>query len=207
MKIIPRVLDLSHYDDVKDAFAGAKKMGIWGVVNKITEGFGGFDKSYGWREKPLQDAGMLVGTYHFIRPGRILDQARFYLAHTHVTNTLLALDYEDAQVPLEDARSWLEYVHAQTGRWPKLYLGGAVRDQLKPSNKDPFWPNLDLWHPQYNATPSKVPVQWKAPWLWQYTGDGLGPNPHTVPGIKPVGKLDINHFSGSLDELKSRWAA
>ena len=34
------VIDLSHWDDVQDGFAGTVKMGVLGVINKVTEGLG-----------------------------------------------------------------------------------------------------------------------------------------------------------------------
>ena len=40
IRINPEIVDLSHYDDVKDAFAGAVKFGIRGVINKLTAGIG-----------------------------------------------------------------------------------------------------------------------------------------------------------------------
>lgn len=210
MKIIPRVVDLSHWDDVQDAFAGAVGAGIWGVINKVTESVGSHDKSFEWRRKPAADAGLLYGAYHFLRPGRIADQAKFFLDHIgDPSGLLLALDYEDAGVPLKDAKAWLEAVHDKVGRWPKFYFGGEVRDKLSRNSKDnKFWASLDLWHPQYGPAPNKCPAQWPEPWLWQYTGDGLGPNPHNIKGIKIAGKgIDINHFAGTLDQLKERWAA
>jgi len=209
MTPIPRVTDLSHFDDVTDKFAGAVNMGIWGVINKITEGVGSLDKSFDWRQKPAANAGLLFGAYHFIRHGRIQEQVDFFLAHTGTTSGLcIALDWEDPAVTLAEAKLWLQICHDKIGRWPVIYLGGAVRDKL-PVRRDPFWANLKLWHPQYASAPNKVPkAQWpNGPWLFQYTGDGLGPPPHSVPGIKPVGKLDLNHYSYSRDQLKSEWAS
>lgn len=208
MTIIPRVVDLSHYDDVQDAFAGAKHSGIWGVINKVTESVGVVDASFGWRRQPAQNAGMRFGAYHFLRPGRIQQQADWFLSHCgNLNGLLLALDHEDRNVPLSDARAWLGIVHDKTGRWPKLYSGFLIKEQLG-QHKDPFWNNIDLWLAQYAKAPT-CPPQWKTPWLWQYTGDGTGPTPHNIPGIVVHGGkgIDINHFAGTLDDLTAKWAA
>ena len=39
--------------------------------------------------------------------------------------------------------------------------------------------------------------------VWQYTGDGLGGQPHTAPGIGGVCERD--YFIGTEDQLKESW--
>ena len=56
-----------------------------------------------------------------------------------LNNMLMALNYEDQTVPLRDAHTWLELVHDKTGRWAKVYLGGACRDKLPSTARDKFW--------------------------------------------------------------------
>ena len=51
---------------------------------------------------------------------------------------------------------------------------------------------------------NRHPLPWEKAWLWQYTGDGVGPLPHNVPGIGR--NMDINHYAGSDEELAARWA-
>src|SRR5215813_13723106 len=63
------VIDLSHWDNVTDGFAGTVRMGVLGVINKATEGLAYTDPSFGWRREPCKRAGLLYGAYHFIRPG------------------------------------------------------------------------------------------------------------------------------------------
>lgn len=205
---IPRVVDLSHYDDVQDKFAGAKAFGIWGVINKVTESVSVRDKSFDWRRGPAKEAGLLYGAYHFLRPGRIEQQATWFLQNVgDPTGLLLALDHEDKRVPLSDARHWMEAVHSTVGRWPILYSGNVVKEQLG-NTIDPFWANIKLWLAQYGANP-KWPKTWQAPFLIQYTGDGVGPAPHNVPGIVIHGNagIDINHYAGTLDQLTQEWTS
>lgn len=204
--INPRVIDLSHYDDVQDVFAGAVQFGIRGVINKVTEGYGGHDKSFDWRRKPCADAGLLYGAYHFLRPGRIAQQVGWFIDNVgDWAGILPALDHEDNDVPLSDARQFLELFQSKIGRWPLLYSGFLIKDQLQ-GGPDPFWSKIRLWLSHYSSRPT-WPAAWDQPTLWQYSGDGLGPGPHGVPGIEPATQLDMNSFDGTDEELAAMWAA
>lgn len=216
---IRRVVDLSHYDDVQDRFAGAVKFGIRGVVNKLTEGVGDHDRSFSWRLKPANNAGLLpLGAYHFARPGRIAQQADWFLQNLRNDAGDLAsfkapavLDLEIEGVSLADAQAWLERVHAALGRWPWLYSYSAFLGEhfTKADLANPFWKQIPLWIAAHNDHPT-WPACWGAPWLWQYTGDSSGLEPHNVSGIviEEGGKgIDINSFDGTDDELAAAWAA
>lgn len=210
---IPRVVDLSHYDDVQDKFAGAERFGIWGVINKLSEGTAVRDHSFGWRLKPAHDQGLEYAGYHFLRPGRIVQQAEWFLSGlpSDITGIGIALDHEDRGVPLKDARLWLETVHSKIGRWPSLYSGFLIKEQIgKASAADrAFWSKIRLWLSHYSARPTWPKTVWAQPWLIQYTGDGVGPKPHDVPGIvmHPPSGIDINHFAGTRAELTASWAS
>lgn len=206
------VVDLSHYDNVGPTppvttLAGFKKayaFGIRGVINKVTEGTGVVDKSFGWRRKPAADAGLLYAAYHFLRPGSIEVQVENFLKEAKPTKNLgLALDHEDRRVSLNAAREWLELVHSKTGVMPSLYSGFLIKEQLG-NKKDKFWGGIRLWLSHYSSKPT-WPAAWSAPWLWQYSGDGVGPGPHGVPGIDPSGQLDMNSFDGTEEALVESW--
>jgi GH25 family lysozyme M1 (1,4-beta-N-acetylmuramidase) len=210
MKPIPRVMDLSHYDDVQDKFGGAVTFGIWGVINKVTEGVGCVDKSFQWRRGHAANAGLLYGGYHFLHPGRIEAQADWFLQNVGDTQgLLLAVDHEDENgrhASLGELKQWLTYVHSRVGRWPWLYSGNLIKEQLG-SSRDPFWKQIKLWLAHYSAEPTWPPA-FDEPPLIQFTGDGEGPPPHNVPGIEIAGKgIDLNHFSGSRDVLAALWSA
>ncbi len=207
LTVNPKFVDLSHYDDVQDGFAGAVKFGIRGVVNKVTENTAVLDHSFLWRRKPAADAGLLYGAYHFIRPGRIAQQADWFVANVgDVTGLRLVLDYETPGVSLADAQAWLERVHDQTGQWAWFYSYSAFLGErfTKADLANPFWKNVEVWIAAYNNHPT-WPACWAKPIAWQYTGDGSGLPPHNVPGIVIEKGLDINSFDGSDDELKAAW--
>lgn len=215
MIVNPKFIDLSHYDNVEDGFTGAVKFGIRGVINKLTEGVGCLDKSFAWRRKPAANAGLLYGAYHFIRPGRITQQADWFLQNLPDDETSdklrLVLDHETAGVSLADVRIWLERVHGKTGQWPWLYsYSSFLCDQFLAEGgiDDPFWPTIGLWIAAYNDHPH-WPKCWEKPVAWQYTGDGEGQEPHNVTGIVIAGGkgIDINSFDGTDDEFAAAWTA
>lgn len=201
--INPMCVDISHYEDVlPGGFATMQEAGIFFVINKATEGASEVDHTFALRRPEAKAAGVKYGAYHFMRPGDVMTQVNHFLATIGDTSDLLmALDHEDPQVPLANARAFIEGVHAHTNRWPWLYSGFLIKEQLK--THDPFWANIPLWLSEYAST-YKLPVSWTKPTLWQFTGDGLGPKPHTVPGIA-TNNIDINSFAGDADDLRNIW--
>jgi lysozyme len=201
------IVDLSHFDNVKD-WDAAKTFGILGVINKATEGPGLTDKTYAVRRKPASDHGLLYGGYHFMRPGDPIAQADHFLEVAmnvaQPDDLLLALDHEDRGVPLDNVKQWLKRVFDKTGRMPVLYSGFLIKEQLGQRHDD-FLMRHRLWLSHFSSQPV-WPPNWKAPWIIQFTGDGIGPGPHQVPGIEIEGGIDLNHFGGTPAELNAEWA-
>lgn len=211
MDINPKVVDLSHYDDVETAagqWLGFKKLyaaGYRGVINKASQGPGMVDVSYARRRPHALAAGLLYGAYHYLTPGDPALQAKHFLDVAQPDDkTLLALDHETRGVSLDAAWIFMEVVKVETGRYPWLYSGFLIKEQLG-MRKDPFWAQVKLWLSHYNANP-KWPPTWDKPTLWQFTGDGVGPMPHDAPGVTIPGGCDINSFDGTDDELTRVWA-
>jgi lysozyme len=207
MQFNPVIVDLSHFDDVQD-WDAVKNFGILGVIDKATEGPGLIDKLYATREKPVRQRDMLYGAYHFIRPGDPIAQADHFLEVAlnvpRPAELLLALDHEDPRVPLDNAKQWLKHVFDKTGRMPVLYSGFLIKQQLG-QGRDPFLAQHRLWLAHFSSNPV-CPPNWQAPWIIQFTGDGIGPGPHQVAGIKIAGGVDLNHFGGTPADLKAQWA-
>ena len=112
--------------------------------------------------------------------------------------TLLALDHEDARVPFIDAKEFLLRVEDAVGRKAVLYSGFLIKEQLG-NRIDSYLAAHRLWLAQYGPRPV-TPRNWSRAWLWQFTGDGVGPKPHSVPGIVDAG-IDINHFDRDAVKL------
>lgn len=205
IKPIPRVLDVSHYN-VIEGLQEAVKFGIWGIIHKATENTNNVDKKLEARRFLTQQAGLLWGTYHFIRPGNIKKQVDWYLKNAHPKDTdLMVLDWEDNKVSAAATAEWLANIFNITGRKAAIYSGNTAKELIKGKNE--FFGSHKLWLAQYGNVPS-VQKSWDNPWLWQYTGDGKGQMPHSVPGIAIPGNpgIDINHYAGTKQQLIKEWS-
>jgi lysozyme len=212
VRINPKIVDLYHGDRVTD-FAAAYAFGIRGVIHKATQGTGIADPAYAARRKLAADAGILWGAYHFNSGDDPARQAKHFLSVAEPdAKTLLALDFEDIhpEMSLADARAFLEAVSAATGRRPILYSGNRIKETICGAAEETriFFAAHPLWLAEYGTAPHLRDADGQAlPWpnlfLWQFTGDGAGPQPHAVPGIG--GKVDINSFDGSDADLAALW--
>ena len=202
------VVDLSHHNETVD-FAKMKAAGIVGVIHKATQGLTYVDETYADRRVEALECGLLWGAYHFGVAGDGSDQAQFFLDVTKPDRrTLLVLDYEPnltgPTMSLDQAREFVEHVGEATGRWPGLYSGHLIKEQLGGSTPpDSRLSKCFLWIAQYNGPrPLNVPPTFRTWTLWQYTDGVHGPAPHRVEG---VGLCDRNIFNGSLAQLRRLW--
>lgn len=169
------------------------------------------DRTYASRKKAALAAGLLWGAYHFADNSDVEKQVDNFLSVVKPDDTtLLCLDYEPngaRTMSLAQAKQFLQLVYDRTGQRPVLYSGNLLKEQL--TAPDEFLCRHRLWLAQYGRAP-KLPCGWSNYWLWQYTGDGIGPKPHSVPGIKTQG-IDLNVFAGNdlaaewVDKAKTIW--
>jgi GH25 family lysozyme M1 (1,4-beta-N-acetylmuramidase) len=200
----PNVVDLSHYDNVTD-WDAVKAFGILGVINKATEGPGMADRTFAIRRPEAAKRGILFGAYHYLRPGSVTAQVRHMLdVIGDPAGIGLALDHEDPNVPLASAQAFCECMKEEVGRYPWLYSGFLIKQQLG-QRINPFWRGIQLWLSHYSTHPTWPPC-WDKPFLIQFTGDGVGPGPHHVDGIAPRSGIDIDSFDGTAEQLAAAWA-
>ncbi len=202
------IVDLSHHNEKVD-FVKAKADGIVGVIHKATEGFTFVDPKYKERQQKARDAGLGWGAYHFGVGGDGSDQADHFLNIVKPTpDTLLVLDYEPNHLGptmmLNQAREFVSHINAVIGRFPGLYSGHLIKDQLgNVQPPDPVFSQCFLWIAQYKGpTPINIPPTFKTWTLWQYTDGFTGLPPYSVSGI---GRCDRDMFNGSLANLKKLW--
>ena len=198
------IVDISHHNGNPD-FTQAAAAGIVGVIHKATQGLNYKDPMYTANRQKALDAGLLWGAYHFGTGGNGAGQADFFLAAVNPTpGTLIVLDYEPntqgATMSLDDARAFVTQVNTTLGRFPGLYSGSLIKQQLG-NNSDPILSQCFFWLAQYGPN-AVVPPNWPTWTLWQYTDGNLGPQPHTVPGI---GACDRDKFNGDPDALRQLW--
>lgn len=204
--IKPRVIDVSHYNIIR-TMQGAVDLGIWGVIHKATEGSSIVDSKLHARKFLTDEAGLLWGTYHFIRPGNIERQVIHYLNTIALNKSdLMVLDWEDNNVSASAARQWLESVYDKTKKKPAIYSGNTAKELIH--GKDTFFGSHKLWLAQYGTNPT-IQKSWDKFWLWQFTGDGVGPEPHNISGMSIPGNkgMDINHYEGTRAQLTNEWSA
>lgn len=215
MTISLKVLDLSHHNagihggDID--FAAIAAFGIKGVILKSSQGTTNVDRTYAARFAAARAAGLLVGAYHFADASPPDDQVDHFLqAASPDINTLMALDYEPNagnQMSLQGARNFLHLIEASLGRKAVLYSGNLIKEQLG-DGADAYLGQHRLWLAHYNDHP-KWPKAWGAPWLHQFSGDGVNNHGIVVPGVlaSDASKLDMNSFPGTDDELTAQWAS
>ena len=137
MQVNAKVIDTSHFDNVETSgtdwtgFAKVYAAGYRGVINKVTQGRGMVDTSYARRRGPALTNGLLYGAYHYFTTEDPVQQANHFLASAQIDDkTLMALDHETRGATLANAQTFMETVKAQTGRYPWLYSGFLIKEQL-----------------------------------------------------------------------------
>lgn len=213
MTIHLKVLDLSHHNDGPNGgpidFATIASFGIRGVILKASQGTEMVDQTYASRRQSAAAAGLLVGAYHFATNDDVDTQVdHFIAASAPDSNTLMALDHEPNngnQLDIDGCQAFLESARDKLGRKLVLYSGNLIKEQLQGPSE--FFAGHRLWLAQYGPTPH-VPPAWTAPWLWQFSGDGVNSQGIRVPGVNSAqaGQLDMNSFEGSDDDLTTQWA-
>lgn len=203
----PFAVDISHHNVVApNGFLTAKNSGLVGVIHKATQGLGYADPMYAQRRKAATNAGLLWGAYHFNTGDPVSLQVQHFLDVAQPdAQTMMVLDYEDNRVSnmsVSQAREFLTLLDAKLGRKAVIYGGNRIKEQLPKA--DPFFGSHRLWLCQYGPN-AALPKSWSKYFLWQFTGDGIGPLPHTVPGFNSGG-LDINTYAGTASELAAEWA-
>jgi lysozyme len=207
-KPINVVIDISHHQENVD-FERVRADGIVGVIHKASQGLTYVDQMYAPRREEARRAGLLWGAYHFGVGADGSDQADAFLAAADPDDeTLLVLDYEPnvtgPTMALDQAREFVEHVAAVMGRYPGLYAGHMIKQQLGGTTAvDPILSQCFLWIAQYGGPrPLNIPATFRTWTFWQYTDGVHGPGPYSVDG---VGRCDRDQFNGSLARLRKLW--
>lgn len=222
--IVPRVLDIFHGDklhsdiyktDPISDFTALGQAGIWGLIHKATQGLGVNDPAYPARIRSARLAGLMTGAYHFNTGDTVQGQIdHFFDAAQPDGQTMMALDFEDnraSQMSLSQAVQFLQLGDAKLGRKLWVYSGNRIKELIVNASAEvravfagrPFW--LCEYGPMARMVDAAGhPLPWANYTLWQFTGDGVGPAPHALPGVVTTG-IDINAFGGSRDDLNAVW--
>lgn len=197
----PKVIDLSHHNSIPRDLIAAKQSGIIGCIHKCTEGKSYDDDKVASRYYLATQAGMVWGLYHFLRPGDMQQQAKFFIDRATALNviddnTLLAADHEDPGVSFAQLCEFLDAVEFHSNRIPVIYSGHVLKDQMAAGGL--IYPNkYRLWLAQYGSK-AVLPAGCDAYYMWQYSDKA------TVPGISPP--TDVNAIELSDRDFLDAWS-
>lgn len=217
MALTPLVADMNHANSVD--FGALAKAGAVGVIHKATQGQF-VDDEYKKRRVLAEAAGLAWGAYDFNTGDSVASQvARFLQTAQPDFETSMWLDFEDnkvSQMSLAQAQEFLDRVDQAIGRPCGIYSGNRAKELLVNASAPSveFFGQHPLWLCQYKIVRGEVsleelnklialPLAWKEYFLLQYTGDGIGPMPHTMPGLEAGADLSV--FNGSAADLRARW--
>jgi len=194
-------IDVSHNNKAID-WPTVAASGIAFAFAKATEGAGFQDPQFNANYAAIKSNGMIRGSYHFFHAN--LDagaQARNFLKFVQALGPgdlppVLDIEVNDnsnSAVIIKGVQVWLDTVGAALHCKPIIYtsasfwngnLGGT--DQFA---DHPLW----VAHYTSNAQPA-IPTGFTDYTVWQFSEQGQ------VSGI--AGKVDLNRFNGSFDELR-----
>jgi lysozyme len=208
--IRPVVADLNHANTIN--FTKVKAAGIIGIIHKATQGFYR-DTAYKSRRSAAEAMDFLWGAYDFATGDTVKANVEtFFEAADPGPTTMMCLDFEDnsrSQMSGSQAREFLDRADQKLGRACWIYGGNRIFEHVP--EDDEFFAHHPLWLCQYKLIEVdsldelnkhiKVPPPWDHYTLLQYTGDGVGPKPHTVDGLEDG--ADLNAFGG--ESLADVW--
>lgn len=158
-------------------------------IVKISEGTGYYNPSAYNQSKQVQDAGKLLGYYHWLTPGiDAVEQAKYFLTgvgdDAYLDNIILALDYEQSGLTGDEAKPFLDYIYKVTGKRALIYMSaswaagnGGKFNWNDICNDYPLWVAgglnyaQNLNYSQYNQTVFNMVNFWKNITIWQYSSN------------------------------------
>jgi GH25 family lysozyme M1 (1,4-beta-N-acetylmuramidase) len=194
-------IDASHYQGTIN-WTSVRNSGRVFAIVKATEGTTYTDPTFATNWTRMKQAGLIRGAYHFGHPGSdaVAQANRFVnVVQPQSGDLQLVLDLEvtDGRSPAQVwawTQAFIAQIHTRTGRPGIIYTGFYFwRDSVgnPPNNL-----NCPLWLAAYtSSTTGLVPRAWTTWSFWQYTDHG------SVPGVS--GNVDLDHFNGSLTQLKA----
>lgn len=217
MSIVPVVADMNHNNSLN--LTKLKAVGCWGIIHKARQGIGFADGAYAARRAAAEQLGFLWGAYDFATHDNVAENvADFFLTAKPAADTGMWLDFEDnakSEMTGDQAWEFLDRCNQKLGRATGIYGGNRLREQI--DHHAAKWIDMakitPLWLCQYKLIQVdtleeldqhiSVPAPWTKYMLLQYTGDGIGPRPHTLAGLEDG--ADLNAFHGTFDQLAALW--
>lgn len=196
MSDAPICIDISHWQDFPQ-FDQVYTAGVRGMIHKATEGCTYQDPNRKENCANAMEAGILISTYYWLKPGDGRDQTDFYLDTIQpVVGERVCIDYEEEGCTLhtlEDAVTAL--LDAKKDLKITVYSGHLLKQELGENYNDLLAENTDLWLAQYTSGEPSWPEETYPEWhLWQYSESG------TIDGIDDT-YVDLNKYCGNDQEF------
>jgi lysozyme len=200
-------IDVSHHNGTVD-WPKVAASGQTFVYVKASEGTTFKDPKFVENVRGAQQAGLLVGAYHYMNADTIEaaqnEAANFAAAMISAGGASRlelppVLDYEENPSGISKteinkvARAFLTTIARLTGRMPMVYSGNDFAGQFASDLG-----RYPLWVARYSSVPPWSVNAWIRWTFWQYSQTGK------VAGIQ--GAVDLNVYSGTWSELKA-WTA
>jgi GH25 family lysozyme M1 (1,4-beta-N-acetylmuramidase) len=198
-------------------FVKLGKSGCVGVILRATRSNEKDDALYPSRRELARNNGLLTAAYAFNTGEPPAVQVKRFLDWANLESDEAGyLDLErnpsgTGQMTLNMTAEWLDRADQATGRYCGLYSGDVIKTLITraTSIQRDFLAKHPLWGCEYgprwrNVDANHQTLPWAKPFLWQCTGDGIGPEPHTLDGLEP--DADLSVFDGTAEELRSQWA-
>lgn len=176
--------------------------GLGFVFVKATEGSSYVNPKHDAQVAHARSHGLVVGHYHFVRPGSMTAQADYFLAHAGAkAGDVLAFDWEDTGVSGAEKDAWLRHVQAKApGHRVVLYC-----------NRD-FWLHRDstsfagdgLWIADPSAPKGAPRVQ--SPWLFHQYGSPGGLDRNYTPLTAAQLRAWANQQEDDMPTPEDLWA-
>lgn len=212
--MIKHGLDISKYQLVVDMSKLAPRVDFLYIRASyaVASGVLTQDERWGANWPNARNRGMKIGAYHFYHPNTVTNgaaQAQFFLRRLggYYGDLPLAVDVEApardwTAAEIEQLRSCLDVLEAQTGRKPVIYTGNWYWDPYLRNSFDTSWAAAyPLWLAAYvDESQIGLPSPWRnTGWtLWQYTSSGDA----AAYGCGGTG-LDMDQFEGTIEEWNS----
>jgi GH25 family lysozyme M1 (1,4-beta-N-acetylmuramidase) len=186
-----------------------------GVILRATRSNCLPDTLFASRATAAEKLGFLVGAYAFNTGETAAAQAARFLTVTKAFDPILrALDFETntsgRQMSLAACVEFLDRVSQATGRQTWLYSGDRIKSLIVTATEAQRQALSEalFWGCEYGPAFKDLdddghPLPWDAPTLWQDSGDGIGPQPHTLAGLEAGADLSI--FKGTRAQLAAIW--
>lgn len=187
-----------------DAIASFHEMKAAGIVLCIFKASQGSASDSAFQDFACRarSVGMLVGAYHFGVDDDGAEQAEHFLSLLS-PGTMMVLDFErypNSQMSVSQAEEFVLECRRVTGVLPVLYYGELLREleSLGRVSRHSVLRDCPAWISRYSSK-QPVPIAGMDLVMWQYTGDGEGPLPHTVAGVN--NNADLSVWVGSPADI------